>query len=177
MKAAKKNNSALRKPGRPSKPENAVERQMVGTRLSPTLYEKLVNAAAENGRSISAEMEKRVESSFDYEATRAGIGHRLMEAFEAPWMEPPEEWIKDPLAYQAGIIRALEVMLAWHPAPSLELYTLLLVGFRARLEEHLLAVKGIPDEGLTLPALDWRSSRRQRKPITDTTNNKKVEDQ
>ncbi|MET4846973.1 hypothetical protein ABIF62_007468 [Bradyrhizobium japonicum] len=37
----------------------------VATRLSPTIYETLVAAASANGRSISAEVEKRIEQSLE----------------------------------------------------------------------------------------------------------------
>jgi hypothetical protein len=127
MKTPKKAPPAARKIGRPARPEDAVERQMVGTRLSPALHEKLVNAAAANGRSVSAEMEKRIEQSF--EAGPPGpddvlqtLGRHVMAAFEAggrlgnPEL-PASEWMKNSLSYNRAVVRGFEAMLDKHPKP------------------------------------------------------------
>lgn len=53
-----------RAPGRPAKVD-PIERQIIGARLAPDLYKKLVAAAAANRRSISAEIEHRLQRSFE----------------------------------------------------------------------------------------------------------------
>lgn len=54
-----------RKRGRPPKPvEEIVRRPTVGLRLRQELYDQVVEAAQKNGRSLSEEMEARVELAF-----------------------------------------------------------------------------------------------------------------
>jgi hypothetical protein len=176
MKTTKKSQPTARKIGRPPRPEDAVERQMVGTRLSPSLYEQLVAAAASNGRSISAEMEKRVEQSFETEPAKPGndLMRRMVDAFEARWMDdrPAEQWMKDGVAYDGSVIRVFEVLLARHPDPGVEHFTILLHAIRSRLEGRLLAVD--PDGDRGLPGLDW--GKRHRIPKPDTAEERKDED-
>ncbi|MET4719450.1 hypothetical protein ABIF63_003556 [Bradyrhizobium japonicum] len=56
----------------------------VTTRLSPTIYETLVAAASANGRSISAEVEKRIEQSLeadeDQKKRREAVASMVAEA-------------------------------------------------------------------------------------------------
>src|SRR4051812_15327135 len=122
MKAAKKGRPVSRKPGRPPKSADAVERQMVGTRLSPTTYERLVEAAAANGRSISSEVEWRIEKSLVPDqmipnSTELNeLARHVIDAFEAGGRmndpaRPVREWIKDPLQYNRALVRAFEALL------------------------------------------------------------------
>jgi hypothetical protein len=151
MKTTKKSQPAARKPGRPPRPEDAVERQMVGTRLSPSLYQKLVDAAAANGRSISAEMEKRVEQSFESSPTNPDsvlqdLGHRIVAAFEAGGQRasrietktggelPASEWIENPSCYTEAASRALEVLADEHPRPAYGQCLRIIYALRARLD-------------------------------------------
>lgn len=160
MKTTKKSQHAAPKIGRPPRPESAVERQMVGTRLSPALYQKLVAAAASNGRSISAEMERRVEQSFeagppDPDDVLQTLGRRVMAAFEAGGQRasrlmeaqasgqreiPAHQWMKDPSSYTEAASRALETLVDWHPKPLYGQCLLMIYALRARADRAWLAL-------------------------------------
>ena len=170
MKAAKKSKPETPKRGRPAK---FGERQIVGARLAPETYQQLVAAAAVNHTSISAEIERRIEKSFEDNPAKPDndLMHRVMEAFGARWIDirPAEEWMKDPTAYSNGVIRAFEVMLAHHPEPNFVSFFLILVAVRSRLAERLLTAR--PDEDQILPALDLPGLR-PRAPKPDTKEKK-----
>ena len=166
MKAARKSKPTAPRRGRPAR--FGGDRQIVGARLPPETYQRLVEASAANRTSISAEIEKRIERSFEDDATNPGnkLVRLAMKAFEGAWQwkSPDEDWMGDPLGYDGGVIRACEVLLAQHPKPDFDSFFLLLLAFRSRLEERLLAV--CPHEDRTLPGLDWGSRRREPKPDT-----------
>jgi predicted transcriptional regulator len=59
--------------GRPSKPPTPGELAPLSVRITATLKERLQAAAEGNGRSISAEVESRLEDSFNKEEALAAI--------------------------------------------------------------------------------------------------------
>jgi predicted transcriptional regulator len=59
--------------GRPSKPPTPGELAPLSVRITATLKERLQAAAEGNGRSISAEVESRLEDSFNKEQALAAI--------------------------------------------------------------------------------------------------------
>jgi hypothetical protein len=165
MKSARKTKPAPQR-GRP--PRFGGDRQIVGARLPPETYQRLIDASVANRTSLSAEIEVRLARSFEDDPAKPGndLMHRAMEAFEGAWLSPTpadEDWMKDPLAYHGGMIRAFEALLAQHPDPRFEWFLLLLTAVRSRLEERLLAID--PDGDRKLPGVDWET-RRAPKPDT-----------
>jgi len=149
MKKTRKSQPAAgkRAPGRPAKVD-AVERQVIGARLAPQLYERLVDAAAVSGRSISAEVEHRIERSFEPSPTNPDSEHnlwpRVMAAFEAggrlgidPDL-PVREWLKDPLQYERATLRAFEALLDAHPQPQYGRLVRVINYTRSRLDDAWL---------------------------------------
>ena len=59
--------------GRPSKPPTPGELAPLSVRITATLKERLQAAAEGNGRSISAEVESRLEDSFNKEGALAAL--------------------------------------------------------------------------------------------------------
>ena len=145
---------------------------MVGTRLSPELYQMLVEAAATNGRSISAEMEKRIEKSFgsSVHSNRElrDLARHVIAAFEAGGRledpeAPVERWIKDPLQYNRAVIRAFEALLDKHPQPRFIDLLKIIYAVKTRLEQvWLTAEKDETTEGLRLPGLDYPPQPKRR---------------
>ena len=75
-------------------------RPTIGARLQPETYEKVIAAASENRVSISGEIERRVEESFETSVPPdlRDLGLRVMAAFEAGGRledpeAPVEQWI------------------------------------------------------------------------------------
>src|SRR4051812_18246025 len=56
---------AKRRPGRPSKPEGEAKRSFFQTRIREGVRQRIEAAAAEKGRSLSEEIERRLEMSLD----------------------------------------------------------------------------------------------------------------
>src|SRR5215831_11641181 len=124
MKAAKAQPPAPRKRGRPAKFN--VRRPTIAARLQPAIYQKVVDAAAANRNSISTEIERRIEKSFEDRMNPDGelrdLAVHVISAFEAGGrLENPElpvkRWIKDPLNYNRAMLGAFEALMARHPHP------------------------------------------------------------
>lgn len=65
-----------RKRGRPPKPKDELTRRpTVGLRVRPELYDRIVKAAEENGRSLSEEMEARIERAVSIDEDRLKFFH------------------------------------------------------------------------------------------------------
>jgi hypothetical protein len=174
MKTTKKSRpSAKRKPGRPVNPAT-VERQVIGARLHPDIYKKLVDAAAANRNSISIEVERRIEHSFEPNATNPdselhALAVHIVTAFEAGARlaitnreQPPKDWLKDSEAFNRGVIRAVEAMMDKHPAPRWADFLLLIVAIRDRLAAIWMKTEKLEfEEGRPLPDVNqmdeaWR---------------------
>ena len=148
MKDAKKSTAGAPRRRRP--PKYGGDRQIIGARLAPGLYQALVNASAANRTSISAEVERRLERSFKrdpahMEDALQELGRHILASFEAGGrLENPElpakEWMKNSVSYNRAIMRAFEAMLDKHPKPIYGEALQLICAIRARLEQAWLGL-------------------------------------
>ena len=126
------------------------DRQIIGARLAPGLYQALVNASAANRTSMSAEIERRLERSFKRDPAHMDdalqeLGRHILASFEAGGrLENPElpakEWMKNSASYNRAIVRGFEAMLDKHPKPVYVDALQLIGAIRARLEQAWLGL-------------------------------------
>jgi hypothetical protein len=112
--------------GRPPKTPGEAKRAQFNTRVRPSLKSALDVAAQANRRSVSEEVEARLEQSFSLEtilgsqeallpaAAFALAGQHVAEASG----HPVAEWRNDRHCYEEAMLALLEVLWRQHPAPS-----------------------------------------------------------
>lgn len=141
----------------------ARERPQIAARLEPAIYKKLVESAATNGRSVSAEVEWQIEYALTEVKPRSELSV-LMSHFEAAFEtggrmrdsdRPESEWLKDSMAYDRGVILGVEALLNRHPDPRWADFMLLLFAIRDRMAAIWRATDA-PDfeKGRPLPNFD-----------------------
>lgn len=159
MKATKKSKPETR--GRPAK--FVEKRPTIGARLQPAIYQQVIEAAAANRCSISMEIERRIEKSFERNPLSPDdelhdLAVRVIAAFEAGGrLENPQapvgQWINDPLHYDRAVIAAFEALMARHPNPRYIDLLKLIYAVSKRLEQMLFNVSDEDKAGLRLPTL------------------------
>lgn len=87
------------RPGPKPKGPFADKRATLATRITDETRQKLDQAAAANGRSLSQEVEVRIEESFQYGGPRTAELLRRLAAQVETW-PGGDEWLDDPRGYQ-----------------------------------------------------------------------------
>ena len=113
-----------RPPGRPATPD-LVERRMIGTRVMPEVYDQLAAAARDHRMTLSEEVARRLEKSFEPNFASQSLeafGSHVMTAFRMGGQlvaqdRPFNEWVKDPVAYERAVALAIEALMSWRPNP------------------------------------------------------------
>ena len=136
--------------GRPKRKPEPGERVHLGFRVTPKLKRDLEKAAERNGRSISAEAELRMESTFSsetvIEALERSLGGPEMRhiavlmaaAFTgAGWRRSggraPKEWLTDKWTYLQAVEAVVEALILQGPPATLTDLHLWLEGLKGRL--------------------------------------------
>jgi hypothetical protein len=170
MKAAKPQLPAPRKRGRPAKFN--VRRPTIAARLQPAIYQRVVDAAAANRNSISTEIERRIEKSFEDQMNPDGELHdlavRVITAFEAGGRledpdRPVKQWINEPLNYNRAMLGAFEALMARHPHPRYTDLIKLIYSISKRLKAVWLDMSEEDTAGQRLPQLVMTFSKRKDK--------------
>lgn len=120
--------------GRPKRDPLPGERVPVSFRVTPDLKARLNRVAEESGRSISLEMEMRLQQSFEKEARLGGpdlanlamlmlaafshAGAQYARANENP--DSPKRWLQDPAAYGAAVAAVLRALIIGDPEADRE---------------------------------------------------------
>jgi hypothetical protein len=112
--------------GRPPKTPGEAKRAQFNTRLRPSLKAALDAAARANGRSVSEEVEARLEQSLTLETVLGGRDALMMAATFAlagrhaarheghpEW--GPAQWREDPVCYETAILAVAKVLWDQHP--------------------------------------------------------------
>jgi hypothetical protein len=92
--------SAPRRRGRPPLSPGAPKRAAFNTRLREALKKQLEIAAAAAGRSLSEEIECRLEQSFQNGGPRTQALLRSLGNQTKLWAGEPDSWLDDPAGYQ-----------------------------------------------------------------------------
>jgi hypothetical protein len=127
---------AKRGRGRPPKPAGEAKRAFFNTRLRASTKDALDSAAAERGRSLSEEIEARLDESIDRDARYGGpLGRGFMEmvgaVIEHVYHRTGKSWLDDDMAY-SGTLLAFQGMLGRLGAKSAEARKFLLLHRRAQ---------------------------------------------
>jgi hypothetical protein len=142
-----------RGPGRSPKSAPG-ERQMVGTRVAPEVFQQLTAAAEANRNSLSREVELRLERSLKAEAIDLGdeFLHEIVGVFEGIGRRasrgetedgrelPSREWIKLSTPYTAATCVLLELLADRHPEPAYGTCALMMGALSGRLERRWQAL-------------------------------------
>jgi hypothetical protein len=142
-------------------------RQSVGQAF---LNDPCIDAAAANRKSISTEIERRIEKSFEDRMNPDGELHdlavRVITAFEAGGrLEDPErpvkQWIDEPLNCNRSMLGAFEALMARHPDPRCTDLIKLIYSISKRLEAVWLDMSEEDKAGLRLPKLVMTYPKKQ----------------
>ena len=103
------------KMGRPPLPSGKRRGASMGFRPTPGIREKLVEAARANGRSMSQEVEARLEQSFLGDAFLGGLGNATAAKLIGPILEDVEtrtgkSWREDKNTYYGAVVAVLAIM-------------------------------------------------------------------
>lgn len=116
--------------GRPAMPDGQRKRNNVTIRMRPAMRMRLEQLAAQSDRSVSEEIERRIETSMTDEnmlGTPEGTAHlqmiagalmrggRAASAWKNGTAQPTELWLADPYCYQQATIAVLRMLLAFKP--------------------------------------------------------------
>jgi hypothetical protein len=106
----------------PSKGEEA-KRRIITMRVTNAAYDKIAAAAQENGRSVSQEIESRLELSFQEERIMGGESTALLSKLIASTiglieLETERNWTKDRMTWEA-VNAAVQRIVSWFQ-PSLD---------------------------------------------------------
>jgi hypothetical protein len=115
--------------GRPPKTAGEAKRAQFGTRLRPSLKAALDAAAGENGRSLSEEIEARLEQSFALEellgsqealfpAVAFALAGKTAAAVSTVAGEPVPNWLNDQHCYEEAGLGLVETFWLQHPPPG-----------------------------------------------------------
>jgi hypothetical protein len=123
---------AKRRPGRPPK-QGEIKRAFFQTRIRESLKQRLEEDAAKQGRSLSEEIELRLEASYDRIESRFGGAAGLNMAIilyssfqfagtqEAASQGHPEwtadQWLADPECFEEALMTQIDSAWAHHPRP------------------------------------------------------------
>lgn len=126
---------AKKRRGRPALPEAQRRSRNFTFRSRSNLREKLQKAAEQNDRSISEEIEARLQRSFDHDeifggaeirdiALTAAAKFRDGGIFAAKLSDKPlrstSAWMKDPVCFRSALISALEGLIQYQPKDGLD---------------------------------------------------------
>jgi hypothetical protein len=161
--------------GRPPKTPGEAKRAQFNARLRPSLKAALDGAARANRRSVSEEVEARLEQSFTLETVLGGrdalimaatfvlAGQRAAEHEGHPdW--GPAQWREDPTCYQTAILAVAKTLWLQHPDQGG-------IGWSwrewiSRLFGHLAGLYApnstIKDRTLVASVVDFETARRAR---------------
>jgi hypothetical protein len=105
--------------GRPRVPDKARKRNNVTIRMRDELKGKVLHSADDQERSISQEIEYRLERSFTDEAAFGGpemqrLAYHMVAAFALPAYQHASDkanWVHDQAGYRAGVIGVCDALL------------------------------------------------------------------
>jgi len=133
--------------GRPPLPAGAAKRASFNTRLRQSIKERLEGEAAKAGRSLSEEIERRLEASLEHEDTRTRfyggpeldvLFKQIASAAEIIELKRGKSWIKDYesfIAFNAALKRILRQLEGLRPQPSPHSVTIVKDLFELRPEQ------------------------------------------
>jgi hypothetical protein len=139
------------KPGRPARHKGARLSKNRTFRVRPELDSVLAQAAQQSGRSVSEEIERRLDLSFKSEDVfTAALGgpelrdHALIliASFAAGGRSdsngrPPQEWLRDKDSYRQAFVGAAMAMINAMPSPTIDEKVLLLEALKMRIAAGL----------------------------------------
>jgi hypothetical protein len=131
--------------GRPRLPEEVRKRNNVTIRLRDELKSQIQEAATAQDRSMSDEIERRLEASFSQEASLGGpemrcIVYLMTAAFEAAGTRNAAgkpDWVRDRDAYRAGLIGVVDALLIGLPDATPHDAALIIEALKGRLLTRL----------------------------------------
>ena len=144
--ARKAKKSAKKKAGRRRYPGT---RTSIAARLTAPVYQQVREAAEANGRSLSEEIERRLELSFSLGAPEThDIVVRMAQQFNEGWQFSAKVYDRMAMAgskaspatrlsicYRDGVARVLNMLVAGHPNPNYDDMKLLIDSLRGDVDQ------------------------------------------